>query len=136
MNLDTAVFTKLKEIATVGNVYNQIAPQNTTLPYLVFNTISELPQNTHDGFGDLTRSRIQVSVFAEGYEEAKGIINDVLTVMISSTYTVHFIMPEYPVNMDGWAKVQIAFNVNELDFYEEKNKVFHCPLDFFVWHSL
>ena len=134
--LDSALFTKLKEVTSAESVYNQIAPQNTDMPYIVFNVISEQPQNAHDGFADLTRSRVQVSVFAEGYAECKTIVAEVLTTITGSTYTVYFLQPEFPINFDGWAKVQAVFNVNEIDFYEEQTKAYHCPLDFFVWHSL
>ena len=134
--LDSALYAKLSEVTSVTAVYNQVAPQNTVLPYLVFNVISERPQNTHDGFADLTRSRVQVSVFSAGYAAVQLIVDDILTALASKTYTVYFIMPEFPINFDGWPDVQSVFNVNELDIFEEATKIYHCPLDFLIWHSL
>jgi hypothetical protein len=121
VSFETALYNRLSSqlSTTVGTrIYPGIAPQNTTTPYIVYLKVSAGKEYSHGGSVGLSRDRVQVGVFSTGYLTAKSVVSKVVTAMEGSTV------------------FQASFKANELDIYESETKMFHVPVDFFVWHNL
>lgn len=121
MSFETALYNRLSSqlSTTVGTrIYPGTAPQGTSKPYIVYRKVSAGKEYSHAGSASLSRDRVQVSVFSTGYLTAKNVVAKVITAMETATV------------------FQATFKANELDLYESETKVFHVPVDFFVWHSL
>jgi hypothetical protein len=136
MYLEIALHQRL--ITKTGyKVYTRVAPPNAKIPFVVVFTVSEQREYSHDGFSSLSRTRVQVSCFDYTYIGVKTMVAKILEVLEDLATETFFITPFHPVPIEGsWVNIQAVFNVNEVDIYEEPTKVFHCPLDFFVWHNL
>lgn len=118
MSIETEMFTLLKTVAALGNrVYAGIAPQNVTRPYAVFYKLSPGRKYTHDGFASLSETRMQVSIFGEGYKEIKDIAAATITAL------------------EGWAAVQATFIVGEQDMWEQETMLYHVAIDVMTWHD-
>ena len=114
-------------VSTAGKkVFTNYAPNidpvtETTLvpPYIVINKISTQRFYKQDGISNLVRYRVQISIYDDSYATLDSVIKDVVEKMEAWT--------------DG--NVQAAFNVNELDMYDERAGLHHCPLDYFIWYE-
>ena len=121
MSFESELYTRLSSqlSSTVGTrIYPAVAPNSATLPYLVYRKVSADKQYAHSGASSLSFDRLQVSVFSTGYVTGKALAGAVVTAL------------------EGWTSAQAVFKANELDLYEDDTKVFHIPVDFFVWHNL
>lgn len=78
MTLEQSVFSRT---TTFGETQALIAtrcyplsvPQDAAKPALAYQLISNVPVRGHDGFGNLSRSRVQFSCVANSYEGAKAL---------------------------------------------------------------
>ena len=61
MNLESELFTWLKAniLLVSGRVYNMVAPQDVSTPYLVFQKLNRIPGYAHDGATGFDSCRVQ-----------------------------------------------------------------------------
>lgn len=102
-------------------IYYVSAPQDVTLPYIVFFKVSALREHSHDGASGLARIRIQFSIFADTYLEAKEIAQ-----------TLQVILQGYSGISEG-VNINGIFYENETDFYEEGR--YYVNADYIIWHK-
>lgn len=53
--------------------YTGRTPQNVTMPYVVIQTIDDIPENTHQGYSSLSTARIQINSFDDSYLGCKAV---------------------------------------------------------------
>jgi hypothetical protein len=109
-------------IGFVGDrIYYMTAPQDVSFPYIVIFKVSSTREHCHEGFSNLTHSRIQFSIFSETYYNGKQIADAIKDVLdgykgTSESTSIHSSL------FDG-----------ESDGYE--TETFYITLDFMVWHE-
>lgn len=120
------LLAKLKSEATsaANRVYGDVAPQGATSPYIVFQQISTVDENTHDGYADLMRSRWQVACYATGATAASALAQEVVE------------------GLRDWVSspVQACFRDGTVSGYEAGagqygQGLFHVIVDFLIWHT-
>jgi hypothetical protein len=111
--IEKDIFDELKSL--VGNrVYPLVAPQNVTLPFIIYTRISNTPQNVIEGGSTIDQVRIQVDTYASTYDGVKTTSLQVRDAMISSS----------------------AFKASmqmEQDFFETEVDYYRVSQDFYVW---
>ena len=120
------LLAKLKTSATSASnrVYGDVAPQGATAPYIVFQLISTVDENTHNGYADLMRSRWQVACYATGATAAQTLADEVVD------------------GLRDWVSspVQACFRDGSVSGYESGAGVygqglFHVIVDWLIWHT-
>jgi hypothetical protein len=79
MTIEQSLINKI--IATAGIIaltgqrvyYTGRTPQNVTMPYVVIQTIDDIPEQSHSGYSNLSTARIQVNSFASTYLGCKAV---------------------------------------------------------------
>jgi len=99
------------------------APQDVDNPYIVLTKISGVRDNAHDGATGLVHTRIQLSVFATTYYEAKQIVQAAQNVL--QAYS----------GLMGTVQVDSCFYENETDTYETDTKLYHVTSDYVLWNE-
>ena len=124
--MKATLYAKLKSVATgVSNrVYADLAPQGATAPYIVYQQISGVDENTHDGYAGLQRSRWQVGCYATTAAAVETIAQQVIDGLHSY----------------ATSPVQATFRDGTVSGYEEGvgpngAGLFFVLLDFLCWHS-
>jgi hypothetical protein len=82
MTVDTIIFGILSgNNAVTGIVGNRIfpsqAPQTTAFPFVVFETISTMPNNTKSGASEMDKYRIQITTLSKDNNQANNIADKV-----------------------------------------------------------
>ena len=100
-----------------GRAHPLAADQPTGAPYVTYQRVAVVPNNTVQGNGDpgLWNSRIQIDVFAKTYAEAEGVAGDVRAAL------------------QGWAVKNVQ--LSEQDLYEPDTKLYRVLMEFSVWHA-
>lgn len=108
-------------------VYPMVAPPNGTLPAIVYQKISGVRVQSHDGPTGLARPRFQFACMAATYTAAKGLAN-----------AVRACLDGYSGTTDG-VRTFVALLQMEMDVYsyetDEAANSFTVLVDFVVWHS-
>jgi hypothetical protein len=101
-----------------ARIYPSLMPQGTTLPVIVYQVISEVPENSIGGTsaGRLTGSRIQIDCYATTYRAAHAVA-DAVDVVLSAL--------ESP-DLSAWRE-------GSRDFYDNEAQLHRVSLDFAVW---
>jgi len=86
MTVDTIIFGILSGNSAVTGVvgtkiYPSQAPQTTQFPFVVFETISTMPNNTKSGVSEMDRYRIQVTTLAKENNQANDIADKIRTAL-------------------------------------------------------
>ena len=87
--LQQAIFEVLAGAAGVSNivgtrVYPDAAPQGVARPYVVWQEISDVPENGLDGALGLDNFRVQVTCWAEKATDARALLVQVIAAMAAS----------------------------------------------------
>ena len=125
MTIEEAIYSYLSGEAgittIVGNrIYPMILPQDTDYPALTYFRVSG-PEH-HDK--DVAFPRIQISCWAEKYEEARTLAGEVKAA---------FQRLKGPMGDPGVAVIQGVF-LNVLDLYDNETQVYHMPVDIKLIH--
>lgn len=73
MSIETSLKALIGPLVA-GGCHNTVNTSTTIVPpYVVFQEISGLPENTLEGYAGITRSRFQIDTFAKSLEQAKGL---------------------------------------------------------------
>ncbi len=86
MSVDSIIFGILSGNSAVTGVvgtkiYPSQAPQATQFPFVVFETISTMPNNTKSGVSEMDRYRIQVTTLAKENNQANDIADKIRTAL-------------------------------------------------------
>jgi len=76
MSLESAIVNQFRNYAPLAalvgtRIYPVTYPQNATLPVVVYQRTSRLPEYSHDGDCGAAESRFQISAFAKSYSVAR-----------------------------------------------------------------
>ena len=117
MNIRQKVFQKLNNATKAKDrVWGMKAPQDTKRPYIVFYVVSDTKHKAHDGYTGLARPRVQISCYAETFQQAGELAEEVTDVL------------------SDWGEAT-ALHENEIDQYDEDTGIYHIPVDFFIQHK-
>lgn len=103
-----------------GRVYYVTAPQDVTLPYIVFFKVSAPREHSHQGASGLARIRVQFSIYSETYLEAK-----------QTAQALQAILQGYQGTSESVVIDSILYD-NEVDIYE--NNFYSIMADYLIWH--
>jgi hypothetical protein len=86
MSVDSIIFGILSGNSAVTGVvgtkiYPSQAPQTTQFPFVVFETISTMPNNTKSGVSEMDKYRIQVTTLAKENNQANDIADKIRTAL-------------------------------------------------------
>jgi hypothetical protein len=115
MSVQESLYTALQS-AFSGRLYPLVAPSPVTLPYGVYQVISQVPSNVLSDTPGLYNTRLQIDVFTRLYSEAQTLKASIRTAMASSF---------------GHKAKEIASQ----DLYEEEAKLHRVSMDWSVWHN-
>ncbi len=134
LTIDTDIGTKTDKDYSVSRVYAIAAPQTVDKPYIVFTAISKNFSHSMGGDDGLCRTRVQFSVWGNGYESVKGVVEE-----LRSAYR-NYIEGDSSEKMgmdeegDGGHWVQTTLLDNEVDRYEDDTRLYNSVLDVLFWH--
>lgn len=119
MAIGESIYTELTGDADVSalvstRVYPLIAPQNVTVPYLVYQRVSGSPVNEMAGYAGLENPRYQIDVYDDDYAGARALAVKVRTAMNAAT-------------------VFTALQQSDTDLYEAEASLFRVTMDFSIW---
>lgn len=111
--MDQAVQAALAGVAGISGASQQIAPQGTQPPYIVWFWVVSTTNNSLDGASNVQNSRLQVDVFAKDVATRKTIADAAVAAMAGLAY----------------ASIQLTSQ----DLYEPDVKLFRRILEFSIW---
>ena len=106
-----------------SRIYAQKLPQAATFPSLVYNRVSTQRTYSHSGDSNMTSPRIQYSCFAETYEEAKDLAEQIVSEMSGFKGTA------------GSSTIYSTFVDNELDLIDPESKLYFIPVDLMITYN-
>lgn len=112
MAIEEVVQAALAQCAA-GGAFQDIAPQGTQAPYIVWTEIVSTTNNSLDGASNIQNTRVQVDVYAKTQADRRATANAVKTAMAAIANQ----------------NVQIS-SQNQ---YEQDVKLFRAILDYSVW---
>jgi len=129
MSLEGAIltYTKAQVLSVSNRVYGVKAPIGVATPYIVFNVVSGDFVHSMGGDSGLAETRVQFSVFGDGYGVVKTVVED-----LKKTYRNY--IEGGGALMGGAQWVQSTLLGNETDMYEDATDLYHTVLDIIFWH--
>lgn len=131
MTIEAALFYKLSHDSGVTSliakrIYPVIAPENTKLPYAVYQKISN-PQ-MHNSGTDLNgySPRFQITTYADNYDTVKSVSAAIVTAIKDSKGLW---------GGESGLNIQRCFWENETEIFDEISKSYGIALDFIIWHD-
>jgi hypothetical protein len=115
MTVQESLYTALQS-SVGGRLYPLVAPSPVTLPYAVYQVISQVPSNVLADTPGLFNTRIQVDAFARTYAECQSLKATLRGAMST-----------------GFGRA--ATEINTTDLFEEDAKLFRISMDWSVWHN-
>ena len=113
--IQEALYTLLAAItATGGRVYPVVAPALPTSPFMVYERISAIPQNSMSETASLINSRVQIDVYSQTYSEAQTVAAAVVTAM------------------NGWSYQNVR--LMSRDLFDFETRLHGVSADFSIWH--
>jgi hypothetical protein len=91
-------------------------PQNPVYPSITYSRVSTQRLVSHDGDSNLIKARLQISLWAARYEDAKELAAEV-------TQLLQCLKAD---------PIQVIFMTNEIDLYDDKVKVYQIAQDYEV----
>lgn len=70
-------------------IYPDMAPQNTTFPYIVFQKLQTQPTDTKEGVSKLDKILVQVDCYSNNYDNAHSLAASVRTALDRYTGTIN-----------------------------------------------
>lgn len=101
--------------ALPGRAFFMFAPMGTREPYLIFNRISQTPQNTLCGYANTDRVRYQIDSYARTYPAALQNIERVIALLRAC--------PDPPLIE------------NEQDLYEQDTRIHRTTIEISTWYE-
>lgn len=108
-----------------ARIYPTVAPQNVTLPAIVYQRISGVREHTHDSAGDLARPRFQFAALATTYSAAKALANAIRVCIDNYAGTV------LGVRIDS---IQVQNEIDGFNLATDSTSTYTTYVDAVVWH--
>jgi hypothetical protein len=96
-----------------GRCYPLVAPDSHIKPYITYQVISAVNENSLSGDMGITNRRVQVDIYDVTYSSVKTLLGTVQAAMEGASFTC----------------LQLSFR----DLYDEEVKTFRESVDFSVW---
>lgn len=96
-----------------GKSFPNLAAQDATPPYIVYQRVVSVTHNNLLGPSDLQNTRVQIDVYAKTYGQAQAMAEDVRTAM----------------QVAGFSNIQLS----EQDFFEVEVRLHRVSLDYSIW---
>ena len=113
--IQEALYTLLAAItATGGRVYPGVMPAVPTVPFMVYERISAVPQNSMSETASLINSRFQIDVYSRSYAEAQTVGDAVIAAM------------------NAWSVQNVR--LLSRDLFDFETRLYGLSFDFSVWH--
>ena len=112
--IESSIYSTIKTLAS-GRVYPIVLPDIAILPAIVYQRVSSIPITSLDGDTGLDSVRIQISVWAATYKEAKDLSATVRATLNASALKL--------------------VTENDTDDYESETKRFRVLTDYVVWQK-
>ena len=138
MTIEAALYAELTGDGTISGlvstrVYPLYAPQDASLPYIVYQFISRITDYSQSGATGMKIPRVQIRSVAATYDGAQTLAAAVESVLSGFSGTMG--------SGDNTAAVDASFLDNELDDYEARLIPFEADLsaheiiqDYIFWH--
>ena len=124
IDIRTYMLTKTAITNIVGSrIHAQKLPPEATLPALVYNRVSTQRTYSHSGDSNFTTPRIQYSCFAENYEGAKDLAEQIVSEMSGFSGTA------------GSSTIYSTFVEGELDMLDPESKLYFIPVDLMITYN-
>ena len=117
--LTKSAITAIIGSGNAARLYPVVATANAAAPYIVYFKVSSVRLYQSDGRAGTERARIQISSYAATYAAAKDLAGKIITAMDDF--------------MGGSIEQTNAFIQNENDLFDLETKLYHVPVDYFVW---
>lgn len=98
-----------------GKSYPNLAAQDASAPYIVYQRVVSTTHNTLQGPSDLQNTRMQIDVYAKTYGGAQQLAGAVRAALLGATF--------------------INLQLSEQDFYESEVRLHRVSLDYSIWAS-
>ena len=124
--IEEAIYTKLAAAVTTAGarIYPVTLPAEPTFPAIVYTRVSTVRYRVlSTGFSHLARPRFQFICWAERYEDAKILANEIIAELDS-----------YSGSVSGEV-IQSSFADQESDFYEPTRKIYGVLVEFLIAHT-
>ena len=123
MSVQNDIYARLSAYAGLTalvstKIYPLTMPQDIELPYVTYSIISDVPEHAMGADPNIRTIRIQVSCWADTYDEAKAIEVQVKAAL--SRYRS--------------GNFKDVFFDSSLDLYDGEEGVYHVPCDFLVFY--
>jgi len=127
VSIEDAIYSRLSTFAglialTSARIYPLLAPQTVATPFVAYQRISGSPESLLTSDTNVRRDRWQITCFSPAYSEVTSVADQVL------------------LALQRWQGVEVGVTIedsfleNEIDFYEEKTKLFQVAIDFEILH--
>lgn len=122
MSVQNDIYARLSAYADLtalvgSKIYPLTVPQDIELPYVSYFIVSDIPEHCMGQDGDIRTIRLQISCWANTYDEVKAIEVQVKAAL--SRYR--------------GGNIQDIFTDSSLDLYDGEEDVYHVPVDFTVF---
>jgi hypothetical protein len=114
VTIEASIQSVLNNCASNGS-YQDIAPQGTETPYIVWTEVVSTTNNTFEGASDLQNLRLQVDIYAKMQGTRSLVTAAVIAAMAGASFT----------------NIQISSQ----NLYEAEVKLFRTILEFSVWST-
>jgi hypothetical protein len=126
-DLDAALFTRLSTFAALtalvpgAKISALTAVQGAVPPYVIYQTIDDIPDYAHDGLIALRHPRVQVSSYGTSLGAAKGVNTQVIAALAT-----------WPA---ANAEVQAVMIDNTIPLYDSTSGLFAMITDFIIEYT-
>ncbi|MGF6958002.1 tail completion protein gp17 [Paraburkholderia youngii] len=114
MMTESEIFAVI-ETALPGRAFFMLAPMDVREPYLIFSRISQLPQNTLDGYAQTDLVHYQIDSYARTHRDALANMEAVIAALRAC--------PDPPIVN------------NEQDLYEQDTRIHRTTIDISTWYE-
>lgn len=112
--IEEDLFAALSSLAN-GRVYPMVAPDNVAKPYIVYQNISNMPENTLADGVPINNARMQIDCYDKTYAGVKALAASVSSAMAAASF--------------------INLPLMSQDIYESDVKLFRVSMDFSIWSA-
>jgi len=128
MSVKGAIYSRLSNFTALTNlvglrIYPGIAPQNTTLPYVTFQQISNESISAMSADTGLERPRFQLDSWSDDQLEVENV-----------AVQVRAALQRYEGTLDS-TTIQVIFLQNDVDLYDHETELHHVATDFEINHG-
>ena len=128
MSIETDMVTYILTLTSItdligGRIYYQKLPDDPTLPAIVYNRISGPRSRTHDGDSNLSKPRIQYSIWAE---------TDTSVMALADAFENEF---KSFSGTAGSSTVYATIVENRLSLIDTESKFYHIPIDLMIQYN-